>query len=125
MQVSVIELMDHVLSMYDRAIGAYTAAQFSRSGIRLVLNSRVKAVADGAVTVVDKENNVRGRRCGRWLRAVLVLAWQRWRNGGGGQWRPHWMQGWPALRASTRHGSLRLNPAQPALPAPPRTCRSR
>lgn len=35
-----------------------TAERFSRSGINLVLNSRVKAVRDGAVTVVDKENNV-------------------------------------------------------------------
>ncbi|PRW59414.1 type-II calcium-dependent NADH dehydrogenase isoform A [Chlorella sorokiniana] len=55
--VRVIELMDHVLSMYDRAIGQYTAERFARSGINLVLNSRVKAVQDGTVTVVDKEGN--------------------------------------------------------------------
>ena len=36
-----------------------SAERFSRSGIELVLNSRVKGVRDGAVTVVDKENNVR------------------------------------------------------------------
>ncbi|KAI7836386.1 hypothetical protein COHA_009749 [Chlorella ohadii] len=55
--VRVIELMDHVLSMYDRAIGQYTAERFARSGIKLVLNSRVKAVQDGRVTVVDKEGS--------------------------------------------------------------------
>lgn len=34
------------------------AERFARSGIELVLNSRVKAVQDGYVTVVDKEGNV-------------------------------------------------------------------
>ncbi|KAI3439031.1 hypothetical protein D9Q98_001441 [Chlorella vulgaris] len=52
--IRVIELMDHVLSMYDRAISQYTAERFKRSGIDLVLNSRVKAVSSDAVTVVDK-----------------------------------------------------------------------
>ncbi|KAL4428590.1 hypothetical protein ABPG77_008902 [Micractinium sp. CCAP 211/92] len=55
--IRVIELMDHVLSMYDRAIGEYTAQRFKRSGIELVLNSRVKAVGPETVTVVDKQNN--------------------------------------------------------------------
>lgn len=34
------------------------AERFARSGIKLVLNSRVKAVQDGYVTVVDKEGSV-------------------------------------------------------------------
>lgn len=31
-QIRVVELMDHVLSTYDRQIGIYTAEQFKRSG---------------------------------------------------------------------------------------------
>lgn len=47
MRIRVVELMDHVLSTYDRRIGEYTAAQWKRSGIELVLNSRVASVRDG------------------------------------------------------------------------------
>jgi len=110
--IRVIELMDHVLSMYDRAIGQYTAGtvvqhvsstvkggcgpywaygtlqarpqvypsvppicpthppcseRFKRNGIELVLNSRVKAVAPEAVTVVDKDNSVSAWGCGCWV----------------------------------------------------------
>ena len=50
-QIRVVELMDHVLSTYDRAIGVYTAEQFKRAGITLVLNSRVAKVEDGVVQV--------------------------------------------------------------------------
>jgi hypothetical protein len=31
-RICVIELMDHVLSAYDRKIGEFTAQQFKRSG---------------------------------------------------------------------------------------------
>src|SRR6476646_163894 len=31
-QIRIIELMDHVLSTYDRAISIYTAEQFKRAG---------------------------------------------------------------------------------------------
>jgi hypothetical protein len=31
-QIRIIELMDHVLSTYDRAISIYTADQFKRAG---------------------------------------------------------------------------------------------
>lgn len=55
-QISIIELMDHVLSTYDRKISIYTGEQFRRSGINLVLNSRVSSVRDGYVTVLDKAN---------------------------------------------------------------------
>ncbi|GIM04019.1 hypothetical protein Vretimale_8656 [Volvox reticuliferus] len=54
--IQVVELMDHVLSTYDRAISIYTAEQFKRAGIKLVLNSRVAAVEDGCVRVVNKAN---------------------------------------------------------------------
>lgn len=55
-QIQIIELMDHVLSTYDRAISIYTADQFKRAGIKLVLNSRVASVSDGVVNVVNKAN---------------------------------------------------------------------
>ncbi|KAG2424696.1 hypothetical protein HXX76_014272 [Chlamydomonas incerta] len=54
--IQVVELMDHVLSTYDRAISLYTADQFKRAGIKLVLNSRVASVEDGVVRVVNKAN---------------------------------------------------------------------
>jgi NADH dehydrogenase FAD-containing subunit len=54
-RIRVIELMDTVLSAYDRKIGEFTAQQFKRTGIELVLNTRVASVSEGRVTVVDKE----------------------------------------------------------------------
>jgi len=55
-QIRIVELMDHVLSTYDRKISLYTADQFKRAGIKLVLNSRVASVGDGVVTVISKTN---------------------------------------------------------------------
>lgn len=49
--IRVIELQDHVLSTYDRAISNYTASVFKRSGIELVLNSKVQSVEKNKVTV--------------------------------------------------------------------------
>eukprot|EP01023_Acetabularia_acetabulum_P034139 TRINITY_DN32055_c0_g1_i3.p1 TRINITY_DN32055_c0_g1~~TRINITY_DN32055_c0_g1_i3.p1 ORF type:complete len:342 (-),score=66.83 TRINITY_DN32055_c0_g1_i3:370-1395(-) len=54
-RIRVIELMSHVLNMYDRKISEYTATQFNRNGIELVLNTKVSGVRDGYVTLVDKE----------------------------------------------------------------------
>ncbi|KAG2486568.1 hypothetical protein HYH03_014738 [Edaphochlamys debaryana] len=54
--IYIIELMDHVLSTYDRQISIYTAEQFKRAGVKLVLNSRVASVEDGCVRVVNKAN---------------------------------------------------------------------
>ena len=51
--IRVVELMSHVLSMYDRKISNYTAEQFKRNGIELVLNSRVQSVNADSVTIVD------------------------------------------------------------------------
>lgn len=53
-KIRVVELMDHVLSTYDRAISNYTAEIFKRNGIDLVLNSRVQSVSFDRVTTVDK-----------------------------------------------------------------------
>lgn len=55
--IRVVELMDHVLSTYDRAISNYTAETFKRNGIELVLNSRVQAISSDSVTTVDKEGH--------------------------------------------------------------------
>ncbi|KAK9830323.1 hypothetical protein WJX72_011009 [[Myrmecia] bisecta] len=56
-RIRIIELMDHVLSTYDRAISTYTGEQFKRAGIELVLNSKVVAVQKNSVRVVDKQGN--------------------------------------------------------------------
>uniref|UniRef100_A0A383VLR6 NADH:ubiquinone reductase (non-electrogenic) n=1 Tax=Tetradesmus obliquus TaxID=3088 RepID=A0A383VLR6_TETOB len=53
-RIRVIELMDYVLSTYDRKIGEFTHKQFERAGIELVLNTRVASVRDGYVSVVPK-----------------------------------------------------------------------
>ncbi|KAK9812482.1 hypothetical protein WJX73_003352 [Symbiochloris irregularis] len=57
-RIRVIELQDHVLSTYDRAISIYTANVFKRSGIELVLNSRVQSVAKNKVSVVGPNKEV-------------------------------------------------------------------
>ena len=57
--IRIIELMDHVLSTYDRAISNYTAETFKRNGIELVLNSRVQAVGPDTVTTVDREGKTK------------------------------------------------------------------
>lgn len=54
-KVSVVELTDHLLSTYDRAIAVYTTDQFKRAGISTLLNSRVASVQDGFLTVVAKD----------------------------------------------------------------------
>lgn len=51
--IRLIELQDHVLSTYDRAISMYTQLEFGRSGIECVLNTRVAAVRQGEVTLVN------------------------------------------------------------------------
>ena len=56
-KIRVVELMDHVLSTYDRAISNYTAEVFKRNGIELVLNSRVQSVSYDKVITVDKTGN--------------------------------------------------------------------
>lgn len=57
--IRVVDLMDHVLSTYDRAIGAYTAETFKRQNIELVLESRVARVSADSVVVVNKAGEVR------------------------------------------------------------------
>ncbi|WIA41047.1 hypothetical protein OEZ86_004683 [Tetradesmus obliquus] len=57
-RIRVVELMDTVLSTFDRQIGEFTAQQFKRSGIELVLNTRVASVSEGRVSVVDNCGNV-------------------------------------------------------------------
>lgn len=57
--ITIIDLLDHVLSTYDRRISDYTRAQFQRSGIRLVLNTKVQSVGPNKLTVVGKTGEVR------------------------------------------------------------------
>lgn len=54
-RIRVVELMDHVLSTYDRAISNYTAEVFKRNSIDLVLNSRVASIDSDKVCIVNKE----------------------------------------------------------------------
>lgn len=58
-KIRVVELMDHVLSTYDRVISVYTAETFKRNGIELILNSRVQSVRPDAVVTVNKENETK------------------------------------------------------------------
>jgi NADH:ubiquinone reductase (non-electrogenic) len=57
--ISVIELQDHVLSTYDRRISEYTRKVFTRNGIDLVLNTKVKAVSRNSVRLADNQGNER------------------------------------------------------------------
>ena len=43
-----------MLSTYDRAISMYTQLEFGRSGINCVLNTRVAAVTQGEVTLLNR-----------------------------------------------------------------------
>ncbi|GAB4815644.1 hypothetical protein N2152v2_002690 [Parachlorella kessleri] len=54
-RISLVEMTDHVLSMYDREISRYTAELFKRNGIELVLSSRVTGVSDSSVSILGKE----------------------------------------------------------------------
>jgi len=49
--IKVVELQDHVLGTYDRAISDFTRGEFERSGIQLVLNSKVQAVSRNSVQI--------------------------------------------------------------------------
>ena len=42
-QIKVVELMDYVLSTYDRKIGEFTGQLFKRNGIELVRSIRCRA----------------------------------------------------------------------------------
>ncbi|KAK9866248.1 hypothetical protein WJX84_006230 [Apatococcus fuscideae] len=50
-RIRIIELQDHLLSTYDRAISNYTAKTFKRAGIEAMVNSKVQEVRRGAVIV--------------------------------------------------------------------------
>jgi NADH:ubiquinone reductase (non-electrogenic) len=54
-KISVVELQDHILSMYDRKISDYAAKQFFRSEINLLLGVKVASVKREAVTLVPKD----------------------------------------------------------------------
>ncbi|CAD7703445.1 unnamed protein product [Ostreobium quekettii] len=49
--IRIVDGNDYVLSAYDRRISHYTGAELRREGVELVMNSRVKAIGPGAVTI--------------------------------------------------------------------------
>jgi len=56
-RVVVIEMADRVLNMFDRAIQTYTRDHFTKLGIDLKLNTRVKAVHKESIEIVDVSSN--------------------------------------------------------------------
>uniref|UniRef100_A0A061RCA7 NADH:ubiquinone reductase (non-electrogenic) n=1 Tax=Tetraselmis sp. GSL018 TaxID=582737 RepID=A0A061RCA7_9CHLO len=54
-RIRLVENKDHVLGTYNRTISEYTAKQFERSGIELVVNNRVKAVEASSVQVSNSK----------------------------------------------------------------------
>lgn len=59
--IQIVDLMDTVLSTYDRRLAEYATEHFRRANITLVLNSAVKSVGDGVITIADKASGV--ERC--------------------------------------------------------------
>ncbi|GMH44754.1 hypothetical protein BSKO_12706 [Bryopsis sp. KO-2023] len=57
--ITIIDLLDHVLSAYDRRISDYTRTQFQRVGIKLVLNSKVESVSPNCLTIKGKSGELR------------------------------------------------------------------
>jgi len=49
--ISLVELMDHILSTYDDKISAYTASHFKKTNIEILTNSRVVAVEPNQVLI--------------------------------------------------------------------------
>uniref|UniRef100_A0A7S3QLS1 NADH:ubiquinone reductase (non-electrogenic) n=1 Tax=Dunaliella tertiolecta TaxID=3047 RepID=A0A7S3QLS1_DUNTE len=70
--IRVVELQDHVLSTYDRAISDYTADVFRRAGVKLVLNSRVDSVDRGAVNIINKQGEIKEVKFGACVWATGV-----------------------------------------------------
>jgi NADH:ubiquinone reductase (non-electrogenic) len=56
-RVVVIEMATSVLNMFDRAIQTYTRDHFTKLGIDLKLNTRVKAVHKESIEIVDVQTN--------------------------------------------------------------------
>lgn len=53
--IKIIDLMDFILSTYDRRIAEYATAEFRRNEIDLLLNKQVVAVRDGVLIIRDRE----------------------------------------------------------------------
>lgn len=54
-KIRIIELMDHVLSTYDRKIAEYATEHFRRTGIECLTNTKVQGVQDDGVKVLLKD----------------------------------------------------------------------
>lgn len=53
--IKIIDLMDFILSTYDRRIAEYATAEFQRNEIDLLLNKQVTAVKDGILCLKDRK----------------------------------------------------------------------
>jgi NADH:ubiquinone reductase (non-electrogenic) len=62
--ISLVEMLDRVLDSYNVRAGAFAARQFQREGVQLMLNHRVKAVSETAVTLADKQGVESSVPCG-------------------------------------------------------------
>ena len=73
---AMLQLSDHILSSYDRAIGEYASQAFQRSGIELVLNSRVSEVTKNELTILCPDKTSKTIQFGAcvWATGVLPLA---------------------------------------------------
>lgn len=56
-KITLIEAMDHVLSMMDKKISDYTERHFRRENIQVLMNTFVKAVKQREVLVQSKGSN--------------------------------------------------------------------
>ena len=60
LKVVIVELQDHILSMYDRKISEYATAEFKkragRGNFEVCLNSRVVAVEEGRLRIADMDS---------------------------------------------------------------------
>ena len=52
--IKIVDQMDSILSTYDRRISEYATKHFAREGIDMLLNTAVKEVGDGVITLQDR-----------------------------------------------------------------------
>ena len=52
--IKIVDQMDAILSTYDRRISDYATKHFAREGIDMLLNTAVKEVGDGVITLADR-----------------------------------------------------------------------
>lgn len=53
MQISIVEMMDHILNTFDKKLSEYTEKKFARDRINLITNNRVLEVREKELVVFD------------------------------------------------------------------------